>query len=309
MNILSARSVLLVQPACFRNNEQTSGNNRFQRPAASQPVQEAALAEFNGLVSALQGHGVHTVVVADKAEHDTPDSLFPNNWLSTHEDGTAVLYPMYAPNRRRERRPEVLEALRSEGFQVKSILDFSPEEANGIYLEGTGSLVLDRSARIAYLAVSERSSAELAARWAGEMGYTLVVFHAFHRVGDADFPVYHTNVMLAAGNTLNILCEAAIRDEAERKRVTQSLLQTGRPLVTIDEGQMNAFAGNMIELCDRQGRNILFMSSTACNALRPAQLDRLNSLIAVVDVPLAVIEAEGGGSLRCMIAEIFLPRR
>ncbi|MBL7943916.1 MAG: amidinotransferase [Flavobacteriales bacterium] len=309
MKIWPANTVLLVQPACFRNNEQTATNNKFQSAGLADGVQEAALAEFQALVTMLEKKGIHTIVVPDVVENDTPDSLFPNNWFSTHEDGTMVRYPMYAPNRRHERRREIQEALIARGFEISHVLDLSEEENSGHFLEGTGSLVLDRQNRKAYMAISGRSDPELALRWATELGYELITFHAWHRHEEVDVPVYHTNVMLAIGPTMNIWCEASVRDVAEKEKVREKLIASGRPLLVISEDQMNAFAGNMIELQNQSGQHFLFMSSSAYNSLRPEQLGIIASHIEPVHVPLPVIETNGGGSLRCMVAEVFLPRR
>lgn len=306
----SADAVLLVRPVAFHGNPQTAESNAFQRPpAAADPAAEQAAAslEFDGLVEALRAAGVAVVVVDDTARPATPDSIFPNNWVSFHADGSAVLYPMMAPNRRAERRRDVLELLsREHGFRVDRVVDLSAHEADGRFLEGTGSMVLDRVHRVAYACLSPRTDLEVLAEAAQLLGYEPLAFAA---VDAAGMPIYHTNVMMCVGLDFAVLCEQAISDAGQRTAVRRRLEDTGHEVIPIDAGQMAAFAGNMLELAGAGGERLLAMSARALDALDDRQRRTLEARCRLVTAPIAAIEDGGGGSVRCMLAEIHLPRR
>lgn len=306
----STGSVLLVRPVAFHGNPQTAGSNAFQRPpVAADPAadQAAAALEFAGLVDALCAAGVETIVVDDTARPATPDAVFPNNWVSFHADGTAVLYPMMAPNRRAERRRDILESLSSvHGFRIERVLDLSGREAEGRFLEGTGSMVLDRVNRVAYACLSARTDVELLAEAAQLLDYEPIAFAAADAGG---MPIYHTNVMMCIGGDFAVLCEEAIGDAGQRTAVRRRLADTGHEVIPIRHEQMANFAGNMLELEGAGGERLLALSTRALDALEPGQRDRLAARCRLLAVPIATIEESGGGSVRCMLAEIHLPRR
>jgi hypothetical protein len=303
-----ASAVLMVRPRHFGFNAQTAVTNRFQRPAAADVAQRAQR-EFDAFVAALKGEGVTVCVAEDSEQPRKPDAVFPNNWVSFHSDGTVVLYPMHAENRRAERRQEVIDAVvRQAGFAVTRVLDLTRHEKAGQFLEGTGSLVLDHVARVAYACRSPRTDDEVAAEWAREMGYDLEMFAAADESGT---PIYHTNVLMHVGTRVAVVALDAI-DEQDRARIAARLENSGRGIVAIDHAEMSAFAGNMLEVGSWDeylgDYNILVMSETARHALATDKYKHLYASVdAVLAVPVEVIERHGGGSVRCMLAEIFLP--
>lgn len=299
-------SVLMIRPAGFTHNPDTATSNCFQHTDIPSDIAQArALQEFDGYVEALRDHGVQVLVVEDSLEPHTPDSIFPNNWLSSHEDGTLVLYPMEAPNRRLERSERVLAALEAQ-FERRRLVDLSTFEAEQIYLEGTGSMVLDRDQRISYACYSSRTHPEALAAFTRGLGYRSCGFHAVDRSGA---PIYHTNVMMCVGRRLAVICLEAIRDAAERERVIRSLTETGKYIVDISFDQLNAFAGNMLELHNVRGEPLLVMSRSAWQALTPAQCREIEQRSRPLVVAIDTIERLGGGSARCMLADIYLPKR
>lgn len=306
----AANTVLLVQPVAFHGNPETADSNAFQRPpAAADPAAEQAAAkvEFDGLVNCLQAAGVATVIVADKMNPATPDAVFPNNWVSFHADGTVVLYPMMAPSRRGERRRDILELLsETHGFRIDRVLDLSHHERSGRFLESTGSMVLDRVNRVAYACLSARTDVAVLAEAAHLLDYEPLAFTAT----DADgVPVYHSNVMMCVGADFAVVCEEAITDQQQRRAVRTRLEQTGHEVIPITLAQMGDFAGNMLELTSADGARLLALSARALDTLQPRQLAALAARCRLVAAPIAAIEDGGGGSVRCMLAEIHLPRR
>lgn len=302
--------ILMVRPAEIRSNEQTAPNNFFQTPVGEGDTATdlvKALAEFDNFVDALRAAGVHVYIYQDTLDSDTPDAHFPNNWVSFHEDGTAVLYPMFAENRRRERKEEIVLMLEDEGFQIEEILDYSSAELEGIFLEGTGSLVLDRQNERAYCALSDRADEELLMEFCEDMGYWPVPFRAQQTVGGERRPIYHTNVMMSVGTQLAIVCLECIDDADERKNLRKHLRDTGKTIVELREEQLQNFTGNTLEVQGQQGNPIMVMSSRAYDALTDFQRDLIRKEAEILHVPLPTIERLGGGSARCMMAEVFVP--
>lgn len=302
-----ASTVLMIRPARFQSNPMTAVSNRFQgRSSASPDEQQAlALAEFDGLVDALRAAGINVVVVDDTTEPHTPDSIFPNNWVSFHADGRVVLYPMEAPNRRTERRVDIIEHLnKQQGFQVTEVVDLSAHEASEHYLEGTGSMVLDRANRIAYACLSTRTQLDPLGDFAQRMGYEVVAFDAVDRNG---VPIYHTNVLMNIGEALAVICSAAIPNEEQRNAVLERLRDSGHALIDLSLDQLDAFAGNMLELQNASGERVVAMSQQAFDALTKKQCAALNANGKIVAANINNIEASAGGSVRCMLAEVHLP--
>jgi hypothetical protein len=305
-----ADAVLMIRPAAFDYNPETAASNRMQqRPAhRSGATQERALAEFDGCVHSLRSEGIRVCVVEDTPEPAKPDAVFPNNWVSFHRDGTVVLYPMQAPNRRRERRREIVARVADElGFEVRRVLDLTAHESDGRFLEGTGSLVLDHVGCLAYACRSPRTHPEVAAEWARALGYELLSFAASDRQG---VPFYHTNVMLSIGSRCVVVASEAIAGE-ERGAVLERLRASGRELVEIDRQGVAGFAGNVLELASWDEAlgdlSVLVMSASARAALGPQAFARLSACAdSVLTVPLPTIESLGGGSVRCMLAEVFV---
>ena len=303
----SSSTVMMVRPRNFLSNPETAVSNAFQvKHGEDAADNRRAVAEFNGLVSALEGAGVEVLVIEDTDSPVKPDAIFPNNWVSFHADGRVVLYPMLAPNRRLERRPDVLEYLHEDlGFDIREISDLSDHEAREQYLEGTGSMVFDRVNRLAYACLSPRTHLQAAADFAQRMGYEMVLFEAVDAQGSA---IYHTNVMLCIGSGLAVICADSIRDETVRAAVLQRLEETGHELVLISLEQMEAFAGNMLEVIGRGGKGRLVMSGRARASLRADQLEIIKKYLEPLAVSVPYIEDCAGGSVRCMLAEVFLPR-
>ena len=302
-----ASAVLMIRPVRFHSNPQTAESNRFQGKLDASPAdqQAAAAREFDGLKAALTGAGVRVVEIADTEDPPTPDAIFPNNWISTHADGRVVLYPMEAANRRTERRDDIVDALAGEqGFKVSGVVDLSPHETGGRYLEGTGSLVLDRVNRIAYACLSSRTHLDALGDFAQQLDYDVVAFDAVDRDGA---PIYHTNVMMNVGEGLAVICDESIPRADQRDAVLQSLRRTGHEVISLSFEQMNAFAGNMLELRSESGERVLAMSEQARRSLNDEQRRKIEAYATIVSAPIDNIESSAGGSVRCMLAEIHLP--
>ncbi len=299
----------MVRPVAFHANPLTLDSNAFMKTdlgLSESQQQEAALAEFEGLASALLAAGVEVLVFDDTRAPGTPDSIFPNNWVSLHADGTVVLYPMMAFNRRTERRMDIIEALSAQhDFRVGKIIDLSGHEQKEQFLESTGSLVLDRVNRIAYACLSPRTNIEALGDFSQQLDYDVVSFDAMDRDGQA---IYHTNVMMAHGDGFAVVCLDAIADKAQRQAVLAKLDDAGQEVIPITFEQMEQFAGNMLELENQLGEKILAMSARAYASLSKEQIETLRRHAKIVSTPINVIEDSAGGSVRCMLAEIFLPR-
>jgi len=302
-------NILMVRPASFRLNEETVVNNYFQSETQLDPrmVVGAAQREFDEFVALLRANGVNVIVAEDIKENDTPDALFPNNWISMHEDGKVGLYPMFAENRRRERRDDILDILEENGFEIREIIDYSSAEEEEIFLEGTGSLILDRENSIAYCALSDRADEELLIEFCEDFEYTPVIFGAFQTSENKRLPIYHTNVMMCVADQFAVICLESIDDKKERKAVKEQLKSTGKRIVAITEKQMHEFAGNMLQVKTKNGP-ALVMSDRAYRSLQPDQIKTLESFGSIIHPKLEIIETCGGGSARCMMAEIFLPQ-
>lgn len=301
--------LFLVRPAVFHSNAQTAVNNFFQNPTSpsGQDILTEALAEFDNLIAGLEKHGIGVIVFNDEPEPPKPDAVFPNNWVSFHAEGVAVIYPMFAPNRRQERNFSAFGLIEKAGFKIPSKATFTEAELHGEFLEGTGSLVLDRVNRIAYASLSERTNPDLVQEWCEVMDYTPVIFNAVQRVGTELKPVYHTNVVLSVGETHAVLCSDAIPDIDERNEVESSLLQSGKRIVFISNEQMENFCANILQVKNKNGQRFWLMSDRAFAAFTKEQLDVLRTGGKILHFPVPGIEQIGGGSVRCMMAEIFLP--
>ncbi len=298
----------MVRPVRFRMNEETAVNNYFQEEInlKNEEINRKAQQEFDKFVEKLQEVGVNVVVIDDIYEQNTPDSIFPNNWISFHQSGNVALYPMFAENRRRERREDVLDLLEEKGFVIENVYDYTEAENDDIFLEGTGSMILDRTNEVAYCALSPRADEELFIEFCEDFEYTPVIFKAYQTVEGKRELIYHTNVMMALGETFAIICLDTIDDNAERKTVTESLKRTGKEIITISEEQMHHFAGNMLQV---QGKNetYLVMSEAAYKSLTQKQITNIEKHCKILFSDLETIETCGGGSARCMMAEVFLP--
>ncbi|MCB2407909.1 citrulline utilization hydrolase CtlX [Hymenobacter lucidus] len=303
----SASTVFLVRPVRFAFNAETAASNHFQQAIAGlsdAEVQEKAFAEFDNLAATLRGKGMQVLVFDDTPEPAKPDAVFPNNWGTFHPDGRVLLYPMCAPNRRAERRPDILAQL-SQQFALTEVVDLSHYEAQNRFLEGTGSIIFDHLHRVAYACVSARTDAGLFADVAAQLGYRPVAFHSYDQQGQE---IYHTNVMMCVGARFAVVCLESITNATEQAAVTESLESTGHEIVPISLAQVARFAGNMLTLQPAAGaRELLAMSQSAFEALMPAQRATLGQYCELVPLPIPTIETIGGGSARCMLAEVFLP--
>lgn len=302
-----ADAVLMVRPAAFGANAETAASNAFQDRSAYDPaaVRDAARREFDTLAGRLDAAGVEVVIVEDPPDPATPDAVFPNNWISFHQDGVVVLYPMLSPLRRLERRRELIDTVRATGRSVRRVADLTRWEQEERFLEGTGSLVLDHKARVAYACESPRTHREPLEAWCRELGY---VPHLFAATGPDGTPVYHTNVVMCVGETFAVACLESVPDPAVRHGIAVRLRDTGRELVELTRGQMSSFAGNLLALATRSGEAVIALSESAWGSFTPPQRRRLERHGAVVSAGIPTIERYGGGSVRCMLAEIFLPR-
>ncbi|MCJ0743427.1 citrulline utilization hydrolase CtlX [Pedobacter montanisoli] len=297
--------ILMIRPVDFKYNEQTAGNNKFQIATEQNEVQKKALEEFDQFVETLRKNGVDVTVIDDTLEPSTPDSIFPNNWISFHEDGSVYLYPMFSPNRRGERRNDILDNL-ANNFELNHIADISFYEKQNIFLEGTGSMVLDRENKIAYACLSVRTDAEVLDNFCMITGYRPVSFHAVDQSG---YPIYHTNVMMCVADKYVVICSESIADDHEREYVLNQIKNTGKEIIEINYEQMNHFAGNMLQIRNAKDEPLLVMSEQALKALTKEQVAKLEAYNRIISSPLYTIEQNGGGSARCMLAEIHLPKR
>lgn len=307
----TTNTILMVRPVNFRMNEQTVVNNYYQneiKDMLPKAVNAKAQQEFDAYVAKLRSIGVNVIVVDDRIETDTPDSIFPNNWVSFHENGDVGMYPMFAENRRLERREDILTSIESEGFTIHHIIDYTSAEEEGIFLEGTGSVILDRVNKKAYCALSPRADEDLFIEFCEDFEYFPIVFTANQTVDGIRKPIYHTNVMMCIAETFAVICLSSIDDKKERKNVINHLKSSGKEIIDITEAQVVSFAGNMLQLRGHNDELFLIMSQSAYNSLTKAQIGKIEKHCKIMSSSLDVIETCGGGSARCMMAEVFLPK-
>lgn len=301
-------TVLMVRPVRFRMNEQTVVNNYFQEEMdlKNDEINRQAQQEFDVLVEKLRTVGVKVIVVDDIYEQNTPDSVFPNNWITFHQNGDIAIYPMFAENRRRERREDILDKVEAEGFDIENVYDYTDAEKENIFLEGTGAMILDRVNRKAYCALSPRADEELFIEFCEDFEYTPVIFKAYQQVNNEQLPIYHTNVMMALGVDFAVVCLDTITDKSERKNLLHHLKEDKKEVINITPEQMCQYAGNMLQV---QGKDstYLVMSDAAYNALTPQQIQTIEKHTQILHSNLETIETCGGGSARCMMAEVFNP--
>ena len=301
----------MIRPISFRMNEQTAVNNYYQKVIDNllpETVNAKAQQEFDAYVEKLRAIGVNVVVINDTDVADTPDSIFPNNWVSFHENGDVGLYPMFAENRRVERREDILNTLEENGFLINNIVDYTSAEEENVFLEGTGSLLLDRENRKAYCALSPRADEDLFIEFCEDFEYTPVIFTAYQTVDEKRMAIYHTNVMMCLGETFAVVCLSSIDDKKERKNVISHLKENSKEIIDITEAQVNNFAGNMLQVKGGNDARYLIMSQAAYDALTASQIESLERHTKILSSSLNTIEACGGGSARCMMAEVFLPK-
>jgi len=302
----------MIRPLNFRMNEQTAVNNYYQKrienifPAS---VNAKAQKEFDTYVEKLRNFGINVIVVSDTNEFDTPDALFPNNWISFHKEGTVALYPMFAENRRLERREDVLVQLEEKGFLIDNVVDYTSAEEEGFFLEGTGSMVLDRVNNKAYCALSPRADEELFIEFCEDFEYTPVIFNANQTVNNKRERIYHTNVMMCVAETFVVICLSSVDDKTERKNLLKHFKEDGKKVIDITEEQVNNFAGNMLQVRGKEDERFLIMSDAALNSLTQSQKAQITNHCRIISSSLETIEICGGGSARCMMAEVFLPKK
>ena len=305
----TTNNILMIRPVSFRMNEQTAVNNFYQKELDSMSaaeIQNKALEEFDTFVEKLRVVGVNVIVIEDIKIPDTPDSIFPNNWISLHRYGTVALYPMFAENRRLERREDILDKLEENGFEIKNIVDYTSAEDDNIFLEGTGSLLLDRVNRKAYCALSPRANEDLFIEFCEDFEYTPVLFHAYQSVKGGRELIYHTNVMMALTENIAIVCLNAIDDKNEQKKLIKHLKEDGKEIVKISEEQVSSFAGNMLQVAGKNNERYIIMSEAAFKCLNMDQIKMIEKFSTILYSNLDTIETSGGGSARCMMLEVFL---
>lgn len=311
MSQQTTNTILMIRPVQFRMNEQTAVNNYYQQKIEGLTPENAnqkAQQEFDGFVERLRSVGVHVIVVDDTKDSDTPDSIFPNNWISFHENAEVVLYPMFAENRRLERREDILDIVEENGFLINEINDYTSAEQDNIFLEGTGSMIFDRQNGKVYAALSPRADEELIIEFCEDHEMYPVIFEAYQTVNGKRLHIYHTNVMMSVAETFAILCAECIDDKQERKMVIKHLEEDGKEVILITEEQVERFAGNMLQVAGKDGQLYMVMSTQAYESLTDIQIKSIEKHCAILHTPLYTIEACGGGSARCMLAEVFLPK-
>lgn len=300
-------SVLMIRPCNFRVNKETLENNFFQTKSIQLEndfILNQAIIEFDSLVEKMKASGINVLVYQDDFKHDTPDSIFPNNWVTFHKDKKIAIYPMFAENRRLERSENVIVFLEENNVKINEVIDYSEAEKNNFFLEGTGSMVLDRINKKTYCSISERTSENLIDEFCSDFNYMPIIFNSFHTVDSKRQKIYHTNVMMCVGKKYAVICLDSIDNKNERNKVIQSLEDDNKEIIIISEDQLNSFAGNMIELIVNKN-SFLIMSQIAYNSLNKNQIKRLSKYSKIISSSVDTIEKCGGGSVRCMIAEIF----
>src|SRR5690554_4778327 len=306
----TTNTILMIRPVAFRMNEQTAVNNYYQKVLDNLSPKDAnrkAQEEFDAFVEKLRSVGVNVIVVDDTHIPDTPDSIFPNNWISFHQNGDVILYPMFAENRRQERREDILDIVEENGFLIENVVDYTLAEEANMFLEGTGNIILDRTNNKAYCALSPRAEEELFIEFCEDQDLAPLIFHAYQTINGERKLIYHTNVMMCIGEHFAVICADAIDEKVERKLILDSLKSDGKEIITITEDQVNNFAGNMLEVKGTANKSYLVMSKAAYECLTPQQIASIEKYSEILYSSLDVIEACGGGSARCMMAEVFLP--
>jgi hypothetical protein len=305
MSLAIPHTLLMIRPLFFGFNDQTASSNSFQSDQAADKndIQREALKEFDRMAELLLSHNISLKVFDDNHAGIKPDALFPNNWISLHPDGTVVLYPMLAENRRLERRNDIIEQLKKD-FQISSTIDLSSEEKNGNFLEGTGSIIYDHVNKNMFACLSPRTNEELLKRFAKRIGYNVVSFHA---VNEKSIAVYHTNVMMSLGKEFAVVCLDSIRSDAEQEIILETLNNSSHKIIAISHAQMNQFAGNIFEVKCGENESVVLMSKRAFNSMLPGQLRTIEKFAEILQIEIPTIEAYGGGSVRCMVAGIYLP--
>ncbi|MEJ8605080.1 amidinotransferase [Riemerella anatipestifer] len=304
----TTNTVLMIEPVAFGYNAQTAENNYFQVNSENADTQSKALQEFKNFVEKLRSKGITVISVQDTLEPHTPDSIFPNNWVSFGADGRVTLYPMYAPNRRDERRMDILENLKNQGFKINEVVDLTSSEKDNVFLEGTGSIIFDHDNKLAYGSVSLRLDETLFREFCEKFGYTPIVFHSYQTAGTERLPIYHTNVMMCVADRFVVICLDCIDDLDERQNVVDTIKKSGKEIIEISEEQMQNFAGNMLQVHNDEGKKFLVMSQSAYQSLSPNQIESIEKYSEIIYSDLNTIETNGGGSARCMLAEVFLPK-
>lgn len=299
-------SILMVRPSSFRTNTQTLENNHFQKISdlTNDVILQKTLIEFDNLVNKIKSYGIPVTIFQDDSVNDTPDSIFPNNWISFHTEKKIVLYPMYAENRRLERNENIIKKVESTGVIIDTIFDYTKAELNNQFLEGTGSMVLDRKNKKVYASISERTSEILLDEFCDDFNYMPIVFESYQNHGNRSYLIYHTNVMMCVADKYSVLCLESIKSEDQKKKVKQSLMDDGKEIIEISSKQLDCFSGNMIELI-YNNKSYLVMSETAFKSLNKNQLSSINNYSEIIYSDVNTIESCGGGSVRCMIAEVF----
>ena len=305
----STNTILMIEPIAFYYNAETAKNNYFQeKPDESkEAAQHQALREFSNFVDKLRYNGINVITAKDTLNPHTPDSIFPNNWISMHADASVGLYPMFAANRRAERREDILEILEQNGFLIENVIDYTSAEEENIFLEGTGSIILDRENRLAYAAISPRTDEELFIEFCEDFEYTPIVFTANQTVNHQRMPIYHTNVMMCVADKYVVICLETLDDKKEKKMVIETIKNSGKEIIAITEDQMHNFAGNMLQVNNGK-ENFLVMSQCAFDSLTAEQIQKIETYNQIISSPIPTIEKLGGGSARCMMAEVFLPK-
>lgn len=299
-----AKTLLMISPDHFGYNDQTAGSNSFQKDITESDIKKKVMLEFNNMVKLLESKGIEVLVFPSPKNRKCPDAVFPNNWMSTHQDGKIIIYPMLTPNRRAERNSEIIESLQNQ-FSISDILDYSNKENENIILEGTGSIVFDHDYRFAFACISPRTNESLLNEVCKQIGYTPIVFEALDLSGE---PIYHTNVVMAIGKHQVVICLEAIENILERSIISAQIEKTGKQIIPISFSQMMEFAGNMLEVQNQEGESFWVMSETAFNSLAEEQKALLSSSSTLLPVHIPTIETIGGGSARCMMAEIYLDK-
>lgn len=304
-------TLMMVEPINFRYNKETASNNYYQKKVdqlTDEKIQAQALKEFNDFVGLLKSHKINVITIKDTANPNTPDSIFPNNWISFHSSGNIGIYPMFAENRRLERREDIFDLLEKNNFVIKNIIDYSVAENDNLFLEGTGSMILDRENKKVYASISKRTDCDLLMEFCDDFEYLPIIFNSYQTVGGVRERIYHTNVMMSIADKYAIVCLDAIDDKKEKKSLIKSLEEDKKEIISISEAQVEQFAGNTLQVSSTNNDKFLIMSRSAYKSFSKNQLSKIEKYNPIIHSKLDIIETCGGGSARCMLAEVFLPK-